>query len=322
MDEYSPFYSESESALYFSTAGFPGFGDGDIYRSVRLDSTWNNWSIPVNLGPDINSTYDEKYYYFDDQDTHAYFARNDADSVYHIIRMERPEILESTPFAILQGNVIAQNTGEPVSSEITFQLVPGGKKVGTTTSDAGTGSYEIQIPSGHEYEVNVTVDDFEPYRKNVFIENRGEQYVLAYDIPLSSPAVVVSEPADDAEKPVEMEAGESGYMAFGDVFFEFNAYVPRDDASFAVIDRIVAFLKNNKEYKVEIAGYTDPVGNRSYNQRLSKRRADRVKTIMVEQGISPNRISTKGSGIDPAAVREDAEEKLQQYRRVEFNFIR
>jgi OmpA-OmpF porin, OOP family len=128
MDEYSPFYSESESALYFSTAGFPGFGEGDIYRSVRLDSTWNNWSTPVNLGPDINSSFDEKYYYFDEQDTHAYFARNDADSIYHIIRIERPEILESTPPVVVQGNVIDQNTGEPVSSEITFQLVPGGKK--------------------------------------------------------------------------------------------------------------------------------------------------------------------------------------------------
>jgi OmpA-OmpF porin, OOP family len=119
-----------------------------------------------------------------------------------------------------------------------------------------------------------------------------------------------------------MEAGESGYMAFGDVFFEFNAYVPRDDESFAVIDRIVDFLKKNEEYKVEIAGYTDPVGNRSYNQRLSRRRADRVKMIMVEKGISQNRITVKGMGVDPSGSRTTDTEELQKHRRVEFNFTR
>ncbi|MBS0001033.1 MAG: OmpA family protein [Cyclobacteriaceae bacterium] len=323
MDEFAPFYAESESALYFSTAGFAGFGEGDIYRVVRLDSTWNNWSTPVNLGPDINSSFDEKYYYFDEQDNYSYFARNDEDSIYHIIRMERPEILESTPLVVLQGNVIDMDTGKPISSEITFQLVPGGRNIGTALPDAGSGGYEIQIPSGYEYQVSVMEEGYEPYMMNVFLENRGGQYVYEYDVALSTPAVVSSEAAEaTTEEPMEMEAGRSGYLAFGNVFFEFNAYIPKDDASFDVIYRIVEFLKSNEDYKVEITGFTDPVGNKSYNQRLSQRRAERVKRIMVEEGISARRIVTKGLGVDPSGSKTTDLEKLEQNRRVEFNFIR
>lgn len=322
MDEYSPFYSESENALYFSSAGFAGFGEGDIYRVVRLDSTWNNWSTPVNLGPDINSSFDEKYYYFDDADTYAFFARNDEDSVYHILRMERPEVLESTPLVVLQGNVTAQNSGEPVSTEVKFQLMPGGKTLGSPMSDAATGSYEVQIPSGYEYEVTVNEEDYDTFNRKLSLENRGEQYIYDFDIALSKPAPVVAVEEEPVIEPGELEPGESGYLAFGDVFFEFNAYVPGNDESFDVIDRVVNFLKNNEEYKVEVHGFTDPVGNRSYNRRLSQRRADRVKQLMVEGGIESGRIKAKGMGVDPEGTAGEDEEKLRHNRRVEFYFIR
>jgi OOP family OmpA-OmpF porin len=292
LDEFSPFYSESESALYFSTQGFAGFGQGDIYRVVRLDSTWNNWSDAVNLGPDINSTFDEKYYYFDEQDQVAYFARNDDDSVYHIIRMDRPQILESTPLVVLQGNVISMSTAEPLSSEITFNLLPGGRQMASTNSDAGSGGYEILIPSGYEYQVSVNESGYEPYKKTLFLENRGEQYIYEYDIPLST-VVIVAEKKKEIipAKPTTPEE----VLASGNVLFEFNSYIPKDDESFGVIYRIIEFMKEHPEYKLEIAGFTDPIGKNSYNQRLSRQRADRVKKIMVEEGdISPRRISTKG----------------------------
>jgi len=313
MDEYAPFYSESESALYFSSAGYAGYGEGDIYRVTRLDSTWNNWSTPVNLGPDVNTSFDEKYYYFDEQDSYAFLARDDADSVYHILRMERPEILEMTPMVVLQGDVVSQGTGDPVSSEITIKLLPGGKVIGSATSDAGTGGYEVQVPSGHEYAVSVTQEGFDPYNENLFLENRGEQYIYEYDISLSTPVMVAKV---ETEPVVKFNPDK-----INEVYFDFNAYVPRDDESFAVIEGAVDFLKKHEEYKVEITGFTDPVGSQSYNKRLSQRRADRVKRIMVEQGIKRNRITTQGMGVDPGGTKTDDDEKLRQFRRVHIRLI-
>ena len=317
MDEFSPFYAESESALYFSTEGFAGFGKGDIYRVVRLDSTWNNWSSAVNLGPDINSSFDEKYYYFDEQDNIAFFARNDEDSVYHIIRTDRPQILESTPLVVLQGNVVNMNTTEPLSSEIAFNLLPGGRQMASTISDAGSGGYEILIPSGYEYRVSVKENGYEPFEKTLFLENRGEQYIYEYDIPLSMITLIAKE--EKKVVPVKLTSPEE-ILASGNVLFEFNSYIPKDDESFTFIYMIINFLKDNPEYKLEIAGYTDPIGKNSYNLRLSKQRADRVKKVMVEEGgIDPKRISTKGFGAVKSVTPTTDEETLQKYRKVEFN---
>jgi OOP family OmpA-OmpF porin len=283
-----------------------------------LDSTWNNWSNAVNLGPDINSSFDEKYYYFDEQDNIAFFARNDEDSVYHIIRSDRPQILESTPLVVLQGNVVNMNTTEPLSSEISFNLIPGGRQMANTISDAGSGGYEILIPSGYEYQVSVKENGYEPFEKTLFLENRGEQYIYEYDIPLSTITLIAKE--EKKVVPVKLTTPEE-IIASGNVLFEFNSYIPKDDESFALIYMIINFLKDNPEYKLEIAGYTDPIGKNSYNLRLSKQRADRVKKVMVEEGgIDPKRISTRGFGVVKSVTPTTDEETLQKYRKVEFNF--
>ncbi len=64
--EITPFLSKDGKTLYFSSNGHKGFGDADIYRSHRLDSTWTNWSKPENLGRPINSKgFDASYFEHD-----------------------------------------------------------------------------------------------------------------------------------------------------------------------------------------------------------------------------------------------------------------
>lgn len=53
--ETSPIVSADGKTLYFSSNGFGGQGDGDIYKATRLDDTWTNWSAPENLGSRINT---------------------------------------------------------------------------------------------------------------------------------------------------------------------------------------------------------------------------------------------------------------------------
>ena len=54
-DDFAPFLAPDGETLYFSSYGHGGFGDADIFISRRLDDSWQNWSKPENLGPDINS---------------------------------------------------------------------------------------------------------------------------------------------------------------------------------------------------------------------------------------------------------------------------
>lgn len=63
------------------------------------------------------------------------------------------------------------------------------------------------------------------------------------------------------------------------------------------IQKFAEFLKKNPNIKVEIQGYTDSTGSAEYNLKLSQRRAEAIRKILIEKfGISPNRVFAKGYG--------------------------
>ncbi len=64
--------------------------------------------------------------------------------------------------------------------------------------------------------------------------------------------------------------------------------------SLAVLDHAVATLKRRADIRVEIAAHTDSVGKASYNQALSERRARSVYRYLVDHGINPSRLTTRG----------------------------
>jgi outer membrane protein OmpA-like peptidoglycan-associated protein len=83
------------------------------------------------------------------------------------------------------------------------------------------------------------------------------------------------------------------------------------------LGRLVTFLNKYPDRTVAIEGYTDSVGSEGYNQRLSERRADSVKSYLAAQGIGSIRLSASGKGeSDPVADNGSASGR-QQNRRVE-----
>jgi hypothetical protein len=73
--EISPFLSADKKRLYFSSNGHSGLGDADIFYSERVYESWETWSVPVNLGPQINSKAFDAYFSVYG-DSIAYFASN------------------------------------------------------------------------------------------------------------------------------------------------------------------------------------------------------------------------------------------------------
>lgn len=68
---------------------------------------------------------------------------------------------------------------------------------------------------------------------------------------------------------------------------------------------------------VSIVGYTDSVGSEDYNLGLSQRRADSVRSYLLDQGVSSSRLAASGRGeADPVAGNDSASGR-QQNRRVE-----
>jgi OOP family OmpA-OmpF porin len=81
-----------------------------------------------------------------------------------------------------------------------------------------------------------------------------------------------------------------------DVLFDFDKAVLRPEGK-AKLDDLVSKIKALNLEVVIAIGHTDRIGSKSYNQRLSERRAAAVKTYLVSQGIEPNRIYTEGKGL-------------------------
>lgn len=84
-----------------------------------------------------------------------------------------------------------------------------------------------------------------------------------------------------------------------------------DPAQYAPIELIAQYMKNHPEAQVEIKGYASPEGSAELNQKLSEKRAEAVKKILVNKyKIAANRLTTKGCG---------ATDKL--FEQVEFNRV-
>ena len=83
------------------------------------------------------------------------------------------------------------------------------------------------------------------------------------------------------------------------------------------MDQLAQFLVEHPERRVQIDGFTDSVGTDAYNTDLSQRRADAVKTALVNRGVQPSRIGTEGYGkAYPVASNSDSGGR-QLNRRVE-----
>jgi OOP family OmpA-OmpF porin len=89
--------------------------------------------------------------------------------------------------------------------------------------------------------------------------------------------------------------------------------------SFASLDKIAESLREWPEVKLEISGHTDNIGEASFNQDLSQRRAETVRTYLINKGISGDRLTAIGYGPEkPIATNKTASGRGQN-RRVELN---
>ncbi|MBA6411710.1 OmpA family protein [Parahaliea sp. F7430] len=105
-------------------------------------------------------------------------------------------------------------------------------------------------------------------------------------------------------------------LTLGDVLFETNKAELLSGA-YKAIDQLTEFMNDNPERRLLIEGHTDSTGAASYNQELSKRRADAVRTSLIDRGISSTRMETRGLGQDYPVASNDNAAGRQQNRRVE-----
>lgn len=99
-----------------------------------------------------------------------------------------------------------------------------------------------------------------------------------------------------APEPEPMTPAPSMVRVELDVKFDFDKAVVKD-GSLADIRAVADFMSQYPQTRTTVEGHTDSVGPDAYNQRLSERRAQAVRDVLVHQyGVSADRVDSVGYG--------------------------
>ena len=109
-------------------------------------------------------------------------------------------------------------------------------------------------------------------------------------------------------------------MPLGDVFFDFDMSVIREDAR-PVLQKNADYLRRWATTRVTIEGHADSRGTVEYNLALGARRSGAVRDYLVSLGIAPDRLLAISRGEETPQCTEEEEACWQRNRRGHFIFI-
>ncbi len=258
--EISPFLSPGKDTLFFSSSGFKGLGDADIFYSVRK-SKWNAWSKPVNLGPGINTSNFE-----------AYFSLNGNKALWSSNR-EGKDLDLWTAWAIPPPKLLYTVSVKDVS---TFQGNDGSINVKVTS---GVPPYKFQWSNGQ------SAGDLSNLRK-------GEYKLTITD----SIGQKVQETLQINEPVAKVES----VIRFPNIQYKFGSWDFISDSTVNSLDSLKAIAKLLEDYPkmvIELISHTDSRGEVPRNQVLSENRAKACyKYLVTDLHIDPRRIVPVGKG--------------------------
>ena len=104
------------------------------------------------------------------------------------------------------------------------------------------------------------------------------------------------------------------------VTFDFNSAALRPDFRHS-LDQVAQTLTSYQSTYVNVGGHTDAIGSDAINQRLSEARANTVADYLVQRGVAPQRIATRGFGKSQPIASNETEEGRARNRRVEINLV-
>jgi outer membrane protein OmpA-like peptidoglycan-associated protein len=302
--ESAPFLASDDRTLYFTSDGFAGYGGSDIYVTKRLDDTWQKWSEPENLGPVVNTSFNESFFTISAFGNKMYYTSEGAnEGDIDIYTLSLPSTMRPFPVVFVRGKVLDSKTMEPLPmAKILFENLETGLEMGIARSSPNTGEFAIVMPFGNNYGYLAEKEGYVSVHAHMDLAALKEYGEVQTDLYLTP-----------------IEVGQT--IVLHNVFFDFGKYKLRKE-SFLELNRIVKLLTSNPNMKIEVSGHTDNVGETSYNDLLSFNRAKAVTHYLLSKSkIETERIVSVHYG-EQNPVADNATAKGRQLnRRVEFKIM-
>jgi outer membrane protein OmpA-like peptidoglycan-associated protein len=307
--ERSPFLHPDGRTLYFSSDGHYGLGELDVFRSVRLsDTSWTEWSEPVNLGKEINTCGTDIAYKISTKGDLAYYSSNSSGGVggYDIYSITLPpEARPERNVITIKGKVTDENNN-PLEAGIKWADIQANINVGLLKSNPETGDYMIVLPVGKAY--------------TYFAEKQG-YYSVSNDIDLSAKSDYGELNVDIRLMSIKSMQENETAIKLNNIYFDFDRFELKPE-SYSELDRVVEFLNQNPEIKIEISAHTDASGSDDYNLSLSQKRAQSAVDYIISKGINRERLTAVGYGETKPISDNETEEGRAKNRRVEMRIVK
>jgi outer membrane protein OmpA-like peptidoglycan-associated protein len=330
-------FSPDATVLYFTSDRKGGYGGTDIYKTVKNEK--NEWGKPVNLGPLINSPYNEESPFVSSDGSNLFFSSQGHYNMggFDIFCSSQDE----------KGNWLPPvNVGYPLNTtDDDLFFFPAGKgKTGYqsrfTGNSGNAGLIRFEISSfGHpaRFIINgkmqlISEPGFNPESISVvFIErneldtlaiktlnidgtfrqklpsglykidfNHNNKLLLSKDIEIPEYFPHNNLAFNDILSIPSEKISDTLYMK--DILFRFNTSKPEEQYT-DDIDKIAALLHQYPDITVKINGYADAIGGEQYNMKLSMNRANSIKEILESRMEKSLRVFTVAHGeSNPVAI--------------------
>lgn len=305
-DEGMPFLAADNKTLYFTSYGLLGYGDGDIFISRRLDSTWTNWSEPENLGMPINSSKWDGYFSISAAGDYAYFSSSENSLVKEeIFRIKTPLSMRPNPVVIVSGTVVDGITKKPIAAEIiaeTFNIKDGSNTKIVANYDPATGEYKLILPIKQLFQLSAKLSGFLAVSESIDLSKDTKYREIRKNLSL----VPIQKGTNLTLNNLVFLQGESKIL----------------ENSYPELYRLVSLLKEYPTIEILLEGHTDNQGDMLENIKLSQERVDNVSKFLFVAGIDKNRITTKAWGGSKPVANNMTDDTRKKNRRVEFTITK
>jgi outer membrane protein OmpA-like peptidoglycan-associated protein/tetratricopeptide (TPR) repeat protein len=271
-NEIAPFIFDG--SLYFSSDAFYGLGGMDIYKSEIQEGDF--YSIPVNLGPGINSNKDDFGFIIrsaSEGGYEGYFASNrpggqGKDDIYAFKAVEKPG-MKTLAFR----GTVRDMSGLGIEKAY-VRLYQGDSTLLKETYTSSDGEFRLEIPMRDSVRVAVGKEGYE----RLDLGNSTTDSSLTSGQPLQISLTGL-------ERVVKRQSNRI-LVQMDDFYFERNSQNLTPEIT-GILDETARELKKFPELRLQLEAHTDSRGYKTTNQKLSEARAFAIRDYLIAQGVAP-----------------------------------
>ncbi|MBE0647092.1 MAG: PD40 domain-containing protein [Bacteroidales bacterium] len=349
--ESQPSISADGTILFFVSDRPGGYGGYDIYKATR--SHGGEWGAPVNMGPLINSSGNEKSPFIHPDGKTLYFSSDGwmgmgGYDVFYV-RLQEDGSLKKPLNIGYPINSPEDEVGFFVSTDGTRGFFASNKLKEQGGWDLYTFDLYDKARPDKVLFIKGTVKDensFEPLKARIELRNVETKKVSEVSLDSNTGKYVAVAPFDNdyimtikkegyvyeskyisrvdsvfkAPVTVDMEIQpielEKSYR-INDIYFAFNSFDLTPESK-VVLDQLTEFLELNDRLSIQIQGHTDAIGNDAANLILSENRAKSVYDYLIANDVPAGRLTYKGFGETDPLASNDTDEGRAMNRRTCF----